>query len=164
VWDSLAIAETLAERFPDKALWPVDPAQRARARSLCAEMHAGFRGLREACPMNIEASLHEAGAIAWRDRPALRADVARIDAMWSECLAAHGGPMLFGAFGIVDAYYTPVCMRFRTYGLPLSPAAQAYVERVAALASVREWIDGALQEHRFVDEDEPYRLGPAQRP
>ena len=158
VWDSLAIAETLAERFPDKHLWPADPAARARARSICAEMHAGFTGLRTHCPMNIEASLPEIGALVWRDKPAVRTDVARIQAMWEELLAQHGGPMLFGDFSIADAYYAPVCMRLRTYALPVSPTVQAYIDRVTALPSVAEWIAGALAEQWFVVEDEPYRL------
>jgi glutathione S-transferase len=158
VWDSLAIAETLAERFPDKALWPADPAARARARSVCAEMHAGFTALRTHCPMNIEASLPDIGALVWRDKPALRADVARVQAMWEDLLTRHGGPMLFGPFAIADAYFAPVCMRMRTYALPVSPVVQAYVDRVTALPSVAAWIDGALAEKRFVVEDEPYRL------
>jgi len=158
VWDSLAIAETLAERFPDKHLWPADPAARARARSICAEMHAGFTGLRTHCPMNIEASLPEIGALVWRDKPAVRTDLARIQAMWEELLAQHGGPMLFGDFSIADAYYAPVCMRLRTYALPVSPTVQAYIDRVTALPSVAEWIAGALAEQWFVVEDEPYRL------
>jgi len=143
VWDSLAIAETLAERFPDKHLWPADPAARARARSICAEMHAGFTALRTHCPMNIEASLPEIGALVWRDKPGVHADMARLQAMWEELLARHGGPMLFGKFSIADAYYAPVCMRLRTYALP----------------AVAEWITGAMAEQRFVVEDEPYRLG-----
>ena len=159
VWDSLAIAETLAERFPDKHLWPADPAARARARSICAEMHAGFTGLRTHCPMNIEASLPEIGALVWRDKPAVRTDLARIQAMWEELLAQHGGPMLFGDFSIADAYYAPVCMRLRTYALPVSPTVQAYIDRVTALPAVAEWIAGALAEQWFVVEDEPYRLG-----
>jgi glutathione S-transferase len=159
VWDSLAIAETLAERFPDKHLWPADPAARARARSVCAEMHAGFTGLRTHCPMNIEAILPEIGALVWRDRPGVHADMARLQAMWEELLAQHGGPMLFGNFSIADAYYAPVCMRLRTYALPVSPTVQAYIDRVTALPAVAEWIAGALAEKRFVVEDEPYRLG-----
>jgi glutathione S-transferase len=158
VWDSLAIAETLAERFPEKHLWPADPAARARARSICAEMHAGFTGLRTYCPMNIEASLPEIGALVWRDKPAVRTDLARIQAMWEELLAQHGGPMLFGDFSIADAYYAPVCMRLRTYALPVSPTVQAYIDRVTALPSVADWIAGALAEQWFVVEDEPYRL------
>jgi glutathione S-transferase len=158
VWDSLAIAETLAERFPDKHLWPANPAARARARSICAEMHAGFTGLRTHCPMNIEASLPEIGALVWRDKPGVRTDVARIQAMWEELLAQHGGPMLFGSFSIADAYYAPVCMRLRTYALPVSPTVQAYIDRVTALPAVADWITGALAEQHFVVEDEPYRL------
>jgi glutathione S-transferase len=158
VWDSLAIAETLAERFPDKMLWPADPSDRARARSICAEMHAGFTALRTHCPMNIEASLPDIGALVWRDQPAVRTDLVRLQAMWEELLARHGGPMLFGAFSIADAYYAPVCMRLRTYALPVSSTVQAYIDRVAALPSVSAWIEGARAEHRFVVEDEPYRL------
>jgi glutathione S-transferase len=159
VWDSLAIAETLAERFPDKHLWPADPAARARARSICAEMHAGFTALRTHCPMNIEASLPEIGALVWRDKPGVHADMARLQAMWEELLARHGGPMLFGKFSIADAYYAPVCMRLRTYALPVSPTVHAYIDRVTALPAVAEWITGAMAEQRFVVEDEPYRLG-----
>jgi glutathione S-transferase len=158
VWDSLAIAETLAERFPDKHLWPADPAARARARSICAEMHAGFTALRTHCPMNIEASLPEIGALVWRDKPGVHADMARLQAMWEELLARHGGPMLFGKFSIADAYYAPVCMRPRAYALPVSHTGQTYVDRVTALPSVADWIAGALAEQWFVVEDEPYRL------
>lgn len=158
VWDSLAIAETLAERFPDKALWPADPSARARARSICAEMHAGFTALRTHCPMNIEASLPDIGALVWRDQPAVRADLARLQAMWEELLARHGGPLLFGAFSIADAFYAPVGMRLRTYALPVSSTVQAYIDRVTALPSVAAWIEGARAEHRFVVADEPYRL------
>lgn len=158
IWDTLAIAEYLAEQFPDKQLWPMDPAARARARSICAEMHAGFTALRSNCPQNIEASLHDTGALLWRDRPAVRADVARLVAMWAELLAQHGGPLLFGPFSIADAYYAPVCMRLRTYGLPVPPAIAAYVERVAALPGVAAWITEARAEADFRDFAEPYRL------
>jgi glutathione S-transferase len=157
VWDTLAIAEYLADRFPQHALWPADPQARARARSVCAEMHAGFRALRSHCPMNIEAALPEVGRIVWRDQAEVRADVARIVAMWSDLLRAHGGPLLFGGFTIADAYYAPVCMRLRTYGLPVPAAVQAYVERVTALPGVAAWIEGALAERTFVAFDEPYR-------
>lgn len=157
VWDSLAIAETLAERFPEKRLWPADPVARARARSICAEMHAGFSSLRSHCPMNIEASLPEIGAIVWRDKPGVRADMARLQAMWEGLLQEHGGPMLFGEFSIADAYYAPVCMRLRTYALPVSDKVRAYMDRVSALPAVAEWIADALAEARFVIEDEPYR-------
>jgi glutathione S-transferase len=158
VWDTLSIAEYAAEKFPAAGLWPANAAQRARARSICAEMHSGFSALRGACPMNIEASLPETGALIWRDKPAVRADVARIVEMWSELLSQHGGPMLFGGFGIADAYFAPVCMRLKTYGLPVPPAISAYVERVRALPGVKAWIDQALTEADFLDFEEPYRL------
>jgi glutathione S-transferase len=158
VWDTLAIAEYLAERFPEKSLWPADPRSRARARSVCAEMHAGFTALRGACPMNIEAALPEVGALAWRDKPGVRADVARLEAMWTALLQTHGGPMLFGEFSIADAYFAPVCMRLSTYGLPVSSTVRAYVDRVAALPGVAAWIKDALAEQDFLDFEEPYRL------
>ncbi|WP_295857638.1 glutathione S-transferase family protein [uncultured Xylophilus sp.] len=158
VWDTLAIAETLAERHPDRQLWPADPAARARARSVTAEMHAGFGALRSHCPMNIEARLPEIGALIWRDQAGVRADVARLVQMWSELLDTHGGPMLFGAFSIADAFYAPVCMRLLTYPLPLPPQIAAYVDRVAALPGVAAWIADALAEQDFRDFEEPYRL------
>ena len=137
VWDTLAIAEYLAEKFPDQQLWPADVKARARARSICAEMHSGFAALRSACPMNIEASLPDIGQLAWRDKPAVRADVARLVAMWSELLAQHGGPMLFGAFSVADAYFAPVVMRLKTYALPVPEAIAAYMARVCAQPGVK---------------------------
>ena len=158
VWDTLAIAEYLAEKFPDKQLWPADVKARARARSICAEMHSGFAALRSACPMNIEASLPEIGQLAWRDKPAVRADVARLVAMWSELLAQHGGPMLFGTFSAADAYFAPVVMRLKTYALPVPGDIAAYMLRVCALPGVKAWVQGALVEHDFRDFEEPFRL------
>ena len=158
VWDTLAIAEYLAERFPEKALWPIDVAARARARSICAEMHSGFGALRSSCPMNIEATLPDVGRLVWRDKPAVRQDVARLVAMWSELLSRHWGPMLFGDFSIADAYFAPVCMRLHTYALPLPSEIAAYVQRVRALPGVAAWISGALAEQDFLDFEEPYRL------
>ena len=158
VWDTLAIAEYLAEKFPDKQLWPADVKARARARSICAEMHSGFAALRSACPMNIEASLPEIGQLAWRDKPAVRADVARLVAMWSELLAQHGGPMLFGTFSVADAYFAPVVMRLKTYALPVPGDIAAYMLRVCALPGVQAWVQGALAEHDFRDFEEPFRL------
>lgn len=158
IWDTLAIAEYLAESYPGKQLWPADPAARARARSVCAEMHSGFSALRSHCPQNIEASLPEVGALIWRDQPTVRADVARLVAMWIELLQAHGGPLLFGHFSIADAYFAPVCMRLKTYGLPVPPAISAYVERVAALPGVAAWIADARAEQDFRAFEEPYRL------
>jgi glutathione S-transferase len=158
VWDTLAIAEYLAECFPEKALWPADTAARATARSVCAEMHSGFGALRSACPMNIEAHLPDTGALIWRDNAAVRADVARLTRMWEGLLAQHGGPMLFGEFSIADAYYAPVCMRLHNYALPVSATVAAYVERVRALPGINAWIQGALAEQDFLDFEEPYRL------
>jgi glutathione S-transferase len=157
VWDTLAIAEYVAEKFPEKQLWPQDVQARARARSVCAEMHSGFGALRSACPMNIEAPLSQTGAIIWRDQPAVRKDVQRIVAMWTELLEQHKGPMLFGGFSIADAYFAPVCMRLKTYALPVPAAIMDYIGRVCALPGVKAWIDDALAEKDFVIFDEPYR-------
>lgn len=166
VWDTLAIAEYLAEQCPERRLWPTDVKQRARARSVCAEMHSGFGALRSHCPMNIEASLPEVGRLIWRDQAGVRADMARLCGLWGELLAAQpermpdgNAPLLFGEFSIADAYFAPVCMRIRTYGLPLPADLSAYVERVAALHGVQAWVQGALVEHDFLDFEEPYRLG-----
>lgn len=158
VWDTLAIAEYLAEKFPDLHLWPADRVLRARARSVCAEMHSGFGAFRSACSMNVEAHLPDVGAIIWRDRADVRADVARIAQIWSDLLRASGGPMLCGAFGIADAYFTPAMMRVRSYALPLPEAAASYLERVCALPGVQAWIAAALAEHDFLAFEEPYRV------
>ena len=158
VWDTLAIAEYLAEKFPDKNLWPQDVQARARARSVCAEMHSGFSALRSSCGMNIEADLPHVGELVWRDKPAVRADVARLVEMWSELLQTHQGPMLFGSFSIADAFFAPVCMRLKTFAFPVPEAIAAYVQRVAALPGVKGWIDDALAEKDFLDFEEPYRV------
>ena len=159
VWDTLAIAEYLAETFPEKQLWPRDAAERARARSVCAEMHSGFGGLRGHCGMNLEASLPEVGARLMKEEPTVASDLARIVQMWSGLLDAHGGPMLFGEFGIADAYFAPVGTRIKTYGLPVPPHITAYIERVQALPGVKAWIDGGLAEKDFLQFEEPYRTG-----
>ena len=158
VWDTLAIAEYVAEKFPEKSLWPENPQARARARSICAEMHSGFGALRSACPMNIEAALSDTGQLIWRDKPAVRADVARIVAMWSELLRADGGPMLFGEFSIADAYFAPVAMRLKTYALPVPASITSYIDRLCAAPGVKAWVDDALLENDFRDFEEPYRL------
>jgi glutathione S-transferase len=146
-----------AGKFPDKRLWPDAPGERARARSACAEMHAGFTALRTHCPMNIEARLPEVGARLLAEREDVRADLARVEGLWCGLLAAHGGPLLFGRFTIADAFFAPVCSRIRTYGLPLTPAAEAYVEEVHALPAVQAWVADALADHDFLDFEEPYR-------
>jgi len=163
VWDTLAIVEYLAEyaaeNFPEQALWPRDQADRARARSLCAEMHSGFAALRSACPMNIEASLPAVGARVLAEQPAVAASLARIVGMWQAALAASGGPFLFGSFGIVDAYYAPVVARLRSYGLPVPAEVAAYMLRLWASPGVAAWVDGALAEREFLAFEEPYRTG-----
>ena len=163
VWDTLAIAEYAAEyaaeHCPEHALWPRDQAARARARSLCAEMHSGFGALRSACPMNIEASLPEVGAQVLAAQPGVAADLARITIMWQAALAASGGPFLFGGFGIADAYYAPVVARLRTYALPVPGDVAAYMDRVWASPGVAAWVADALAEQDFLDFEEPYRKG-----
>jgi glutathione S-transferase len=153
VWDSLAICETVAEIFPDKGLWPPDTRARRVARSICAEMHSGFRALREAMPMNIRSAHPGKGMNA-----AVRQDIDRIVSIWQTCRErfGQGGAMLFGAFCIADAFYAPVVMRFVTYAVELPPLAQAYVEAVGALPAVRDWIEAARRETEFVAADEPY--------
>ncbi|WP_280154078.1 glutathione S-transferase family protein [Piscinibacter sp. XHJ-5] len=157
VWDTLAIAEYLAEKYPAKQLWPTQPLARARARSLCAEMHSGFGALRNHFGMNIEASLPEIGRKVLAEQPDARADVARIEQMWQQQLHEHGGPFLFGTFTIADAFFAPVCTRIRTYGLPVSAVVQDYVDRIWSLPAMQAWAGEAVQEHDFIDFDEPYR-------
>ncbi|QIE25359.1 hypothetical protein SBC1_34460 [Caballeronia sp. SBC1] len=142
VWESAAIMETLAELFPQHAMWPRDASARAHARSISAEMHAGFADLREQMSMNIQRQDFgvelSAGALA---------NVKRIDLIWRDCLKAHGGPFLFGKeFGIADAMFAPVVMRFNSYAPKLSETALAYAARITALPEVAEWIEGARNE------------------
>ena len=153
VWDSLAIAETVAERFAEKQLWPAEPKARAHARSICAEMHSGFQALRGQMPMNIRKRYPGKGLTAESQR-----DIDRVTAIWTHCRErfGSGGPLVFGHFTIADAYYAPVVMRFQTYAVTLPPAAQAYCEAVLSLKAVREWIEGAQRESEVVAEDEPY--------
>ncbi len=160
VWDTLAIVEYLAEAHPGRGVWPADRLARARARSLCAEMHSGFGALRNHCPMNIEASLVDVGTRLWATQDDVRRDVVRVEQMWSEQLARSGGPFLFGAFSAADAYFAPVCTRLRTYALPVSASTQAYIDRVYALPGMQRWIADALREHDFLEFDEPYRQAP----
>jgi glutathione S-transferase len=161
VWDSLAIAEYVAERFPEKNLWPADPRQRARARSVCAEMHSGFAALREHWGMNIEAHLADVGARVLAEQPGLRADLDRIVSMWTQLLAQSGGPMLFGHFTIADAFFAPVVTRFVTYGAPVPAAVKGYVDRVLGLRSVSAWYRDAQDEHDFLQFEENYRTARA---
>jgi len=142
VWESAAIMETLAELFPQHAMWPRDVSARAHARSISAEMHAGFADLREQMSMNIQRQAFgeelTAGALA---------NVKRVDLIWRNCLAKHGGPFLFGKeFGIADAMFAPVVMRFNSYAPKISETARAYAASVTALPEVAEWIEGARNE------------------
>ncbi len=160
VWDSLAISEYLAERFPEKHLWPADRAQRAVARAVCAEMHSGFGNLRNQLPMNVTAVLPGRG---WN--VAVQRDVERIAAIWEGLRQQHGanGPFLFGEFTVADAFFAPVVSRFATYGIHLpddAEAAKAYADFMLALPAMQEWIAGAREERDFLADDEPYRLAP----
>jgi len=157
IWDSLAIAEYLAEKFPGQKLWPTDTKARARARSVCAEMHSGFGALRNHFGMNIEASLADVGHRVLAEHPQARAELDRVVQMWSELLAEHTGPMLFGEFSIADAFFAPVVKRIVTYGLPVPPVIAAYIGRVQALPSVASWTQAALAEQDFLAFEEDYR-------
>jgi glutathione S-transferase len=141
VWDSLAICEYVAELYPDAKLWPDDRNRRARARSVSAEMHAGFVALRRDMPMDIGASLAGKG-----HTPEALADARRVIAIWREALAQTDGPFLFGAFSIADAMFAPVCTRFVTYGVDLDATCRAYVDAVYAHPGMKQWIADAAAE------------------
>jgi glutathione S-transferase len=151
VWESLAILEYLAEKFPAAGLWPADAAARAHARAIANEMHAGFQPLRKLLPMNM-----------WRPvmkrelTPEAAANVARIEAMWSECRArfAGSGPFLFGAFGAADAMYAPVVARLHTYAVDVSADTRHYMDAVMALPAWREWHDAGVKEPWVLPSDE----------
>jgi glutathione S-transferase len=145
VWESLAILEYLADRFPQAKLWPADLAARAHARAIASEMHAGFAPLRQHCPMNMRRENRpRAGGL-----PAeVQDNIKRIDALWSNARARFGkdGPFLFGAFGAADAMYAPVVSRFVSYGIAVSPTAKAYIEAVTALPAWAEWKAAGIAE------------------
>jgi glutathione S-transferase len=151
VWDSLAIIEYLVEKFPDAQLWPADRAARAHARSVSAEMHSGFAALRNECGMNlhrpIAAKVLSEGA---------RADIARVQEIWSDCRARHGksGPFLFGKFTAADAMYGPVVHRFRTYAIGLTPPVRDYMEAMQSQPAFAEWTAAGLAETIVIDKFE----------
>jgi glutathione S-transferase len=152
VWESLAICEYLAESFPTFDLWPKDPPARAVARAVSAEMHAGFRALREHLPMNVRSSF-PGRAIA----PEAQADINRVMSIWRDCRARFGntgGEFLFGNFSIADAMYAPVVTRFRTYRIELEREAEAYCETIMALPAMQEWIVAARDEPMIVEQFE----------
>lgn len=152
IWESLAILEHLAERFPDAHLWPEDASARSLARVASAEMHASFMALRRDCTMNM-----------WlppKPRPQsdeVMADVARIETLWADCRARYGegGPFLFGAFTAADAMYAPVVSRFHVYGIPASASSRAYMDAMMALPAWREWTDAAMKETWVMRHNEP---------
>jgi glutathione S-transferase len=152
VWESLAILEYLAETFPVAGLWPAEAASRAHARAITNEMHAGFLPLRRKCPMNIWRPVKKMALDA-----EAAANVAKIDAMWSDCRARFGagGPFLFGAFTAADAMYAPVVSRFHTYAVEVCAASRAYMAAVMALPAWSEWRAAALKEEWVLAEDEP---------
>lgn len=151
IWDSLAICEYLAERFPDRALWPQEMSARAVARSVVAEMHSGFSGLRSAMSMDIRGSYPGQGRT-----PEAQSDISRVCAIWEDCLAQCGHhAFLFGDFSIADAFYAPVVMRFNSYRVPLAPALQAYVERVVTHPAVARWITEAQAEKEVLPDHCP---------
>jgi glutathione S-transferase len=153
IWDSLAIVETVAERWPDKHVWPRDLRARMVARSICAEMHSGFRALRNAMPMNIRGEHPGKGMSVEVER-----DIDRIVANWTIARErfGRGGEMLFGAFTAADAFYAPVVTRLATYAVKLPPVARRYADAVLALPAVREWSASARAETEFYAPDEPY--------
>lgn len=149
VWDSLAICETASERYAGGALWPADADARARARAVSAEMHSGFAALRTHLPMDIRARDFERGVTA-QQRTDVAADIARIHSIWSDCLERSGGPLLFGAFSIADAFFAPVVTRFRTYGVELPAPLARYAETVLALKAMQRWVEAAVAETEVI--------------
>jgi glutathione S-transferase len=148
VWDSLAIVEYLAEKFPDRNVWPKAPQARARARSLCAEMHSGFQGLRQACPTNFRRA-RRAAPLPLEE--AAQADLARIQAIFTQTPAQFGGPFLFGAFSAADAFFAPVASRLDTYGLPMEAPARAYCDSILAHPAFASWREGAQAESWVIE-------------
>jgi glutathione S-transferase len=151
IWDSLAIIEYAAERFPQTRLWPEDRASRAHARSISAEMHSGFVALRNECGMNLHRPV---GAVTLS--AAARADIARIQQIWIECRERYGksGPFLFGGFGGADAMFAPVVHRFRTYAIEVAPEARRYMDTMMALPAFQEWTRAGLAETLVIEKFE----------
>src|ERR1700728_4558056 len=151
IWDSLAIIEYAAERFPEAKLWPEDRARRAHARSISAEMHSGFAALRNECGMNLHRPV---GAIALSEQA--RADIARVEQIWTECRERYGksGPFLFGSFGGADAMFAPVVHRFRSYAIEVAPEARRYMDTMMALPAFQEWTRAVLAETLVIEKFE----------
>ncbi|MGH8729127.1 MAG: glutathione S-transferase family protein [Burkholderiales bacterium] len=150
VWDSLAIAEYLAERFPEKQLWPEDAEARAQARSISGEMHSGFSNLRTHMSMNCRRHLPGKGRTSDVER-----EIGRIIEIWENCRArSREGPFLFGAFSIADAMYAPVVLRFQTYAVRLPPIASRYAQEILALPAIQQWLTQAKAETEIIAEFE----------
>jgi glutathione S-transferase len=151
VWDSLAIIEYIAERFPDARLWPEDRAARAHARSVCAEMHSGFMALRNECGMNLHRPVRP---VALSEDA--KANIARVQQIWQECRERYGAsrPFLFDRFGAADAMFAPVVHRFRTYAIEVAPEAKAYMETMMALPAFQEWTKDGLAETLVIEKFE----------
>jgi glutathione S-transferase len=148
IWDTIALAEELNERFPEAGLLPGDPAKRAHCRSICGEMHSGFANLRSALPMNIRARYEHFPV--WS---AARTDIARIREIWQECLEASGGPYLFGDHPtMADAMYAPVCTRFVTYGVEMNGILAKYCSTILGMPAMCEWIEAAEGEPNSIEE------------
>ena len=143
IWESLAILDHIAERFPNAQLWPADPKGRAHARAVAAEMHAGFVPLRRLCPMNMRRESRRLELTA-----EVEANVRRIEQIWTECRERFGagGPFLFGAFGAADAMYAPVVSRFSSYAIEVDAVAKAYMAAVMTLPAYVEWRKAGLAE------------------
>lgn len=148
VWDSLAIIEYLAERFPETGLWPANRADRARARSISAEMHSGFAALRSECGMNLHRPVR---AKALSDNA--QADIARIQEIWTDCRgrSARAGPFLFGTFTAADAMYGPVVHRFRTYAIAVTPPVRAYMDAMMSFPAFQQWTEQGLAETGVIE-------------
>lgn len=147
--ETIAIIEYLAESFPDRGIWPEDARDRALARAAAAEMHGGFSALRSHAPMNLRAS--HPGKV---DVDRVIADLRRVESLWGDLLGRSGGPYLFGRFSAADAMFAPLATRLRTYALPVSDTAAAYVEAIYGLPAFQEWLALALREPWIVDDDE----------
>ena len=148
VWDTLAIDEYVSEQYLTGRGWPSDTGLRAEARAICAEMHSGFTGLRRELPMHCRA-LRTVSPSA-----AAQQDIARIDAIWSHCMTDYAGPWLFGDFSIADCFYAPVVLRFKTYGIELSEAANRYQSFVLRHDVLNQWVEAGKAETEIVPEDE----------
>jgi len=154
VWDTLSIAEYVAEKYWEKKLWPEDRAARARARSICAEMHSSFSAMRNRMSMNCELSLP---TVLFETE--VQRDVDRVVEIWRDCREGFKarGRFLFGEFTVADAYFAPVTCRFVTYGTVLPEFARRYVDAIASLPAMQDWLAAARAEHDFVEREEPYR-------